>query len=140
MGADTATVTVEVEDPTVSVAPGSLSLTEGVSGTFTVSRTGDLSAAATVYLSLGGVTGYAPPMPGSDFSGSVVSGGSIAVTGSFPFYYLEVTFAAGSSEVVVSFAPTDDGVTEGGSAAITTASGYTIDPGASSIAFYFNDP
>lgn len=59
-----ATVNATVYRPTVWVAPTALNMTEGVAGTFSVKRNGDLSSSMTVTLALGMVSGYAPPDAG----------------------------------------------------------------------------
>ena len=116
-----ATASVAAALPAVSIAASSSSVTEGTAASFTLSRTGDATAALTVAVSV-------------TEAGSVLSGTPPATA----------TFAAGSAEVMLAVATDDDGEAEADGRATATVSagtGYAVDADAASagIDVYDND-
>ena len=115
----TAAVTVAL--PSVSVAAVSSPVTEGTAASFTLSRTGDTTAALTVTV---GVT---------------VEGAAVSATPAS-----SVTFATGSAEATLSVATEDDSVAEADArvtVAVTAGSGYLVDSdsGSAGVDVYDND-
>ena len=116
-----ATASVAAALPAVSIAASSSPVTEGTAASFTLSRTGDATAALTVAVAV-------------TEAGSVLSGTPPATA----------TFAAGSAEATLAVATDDDGVDEADgrvTATVSAGSGYEVDADATSagIDVYDND-
>ena len=116
-----ATATVAAVLPVVSIAAASSAVTEGAAASFTLSRTGDKTAAVTVPVSV-------------TETGSVLSGTPAN----------SVTFAAGSAEASLAVATEDDGVAEAAgrvTASVSAGTGYAADSGTASagVDVYDND-
>ena len=105
--------------PEISIASVSSPVTEGTSASFTLSRTGDTSAALTVALDVtedGAVLASAPPT--------------------------QTTFGAESSTAAMAVATVDDEVVEAASvvtATVTAGNGYTVDANANSATVTVED-
>ena len=116
-----ATATVAAVLPVVSIAAASSPVTEGEAASFTLSRTGDTTAALTVPVSV-------------TETGSVLSGTPAN----------SVAFAAGSAEATLSVATEDDSVAEADArvtVAVTAGSGYQVgsSAGSAGVDVYDND-
>ena len=105
--------------PEISIAPVSISVTEGTSASFTLSRTGDTSAALTVSL-------------------DVTEDGAVLASET----PTQATFSAGSRTAAVAVATEDDKVVEAPSvvmATVATGNGYTVDANANSATVTVED-
>jgi hypothetical protein len=126
--ADKSTVTPPASNaPAIGIA-GSASVVEGSSATYTVTRTGDLSKAATVDFTLAGGGGAtttdfgAPTVTGSGVTGSslTAAGGSIA-------------FTAGVAQATIAIPVTFDSATETGETLAAALKANATDASASAV-------
>ena len=118
-GTMSATIPGPASPPLVSIAAATSPVTEGAAASFTLSRTGDTTAALTVAVSV-------------SEAGSVLSGTPAST----------VTFAVGNAAATLNAATENDAVDEADArvtASVSTGTGYTVAPGAGSAGVDVHD-